>query len=290
MNVKFFSFRTQLTVKPYGRVTHLIIFLPSINASIFCSLFLPKSVDVDKLLISCYGLISYDSLKDTNKFLLVPLMGEPTSINAAKVKNITLKSFGNEFMAESEATGLFRNCLVLVSYNGVNCIYNLRTHLIFAQRLPNSTYSPEINKLNKLSKILNWHFSSWSFKPSINNLQNTVKVPLYTAVILSKTSKHLKTLNVLMLILSVTHQYLQSPMMKDLVLKSIGSMCGTGLLFPFFTTSGIIIEIADRILSLFTSLPLSLIRTKNLFGCLVNSDLVNSNNLFSTIPSLKNEI
>lgn len=47
------------------------------------------------------GLISYDSLKDTNKFLLVPLTGEPTSINAAKVKNITLKSFGNEFMAES---------------------------------------------------------------------------------------------------------------------------------------------------------------------------------------------
>lgn len=47
------------------------------------------------------GLISYASLKDTNKFLLVPLMGEPTSINAEKVKNIILKSFGNELMAES---------------------------------------------------------------------------------------------------------------------------------------------------------------------------------------------
>lgn len=54
--------------------------------------------------------------------------------------------------------------------------------------------------------------------------------------------------------------------------------------FPFFTMSGIIMAIDERILSLFTSLPLSLIRAKNLLGCLVNSDPTNSNNLFTTIP------
>jgi len=40
-------------------------------------------------------------LYDTNKFLLVPRTGEPTSISAANVRNITLKKFGNDFMAVS---------------------------------------------------------------------------------------------------------------------------------------------------------------------------------------------
>jgi len=58
----------------------------------------------------------------------------------------------------------------------------------------------------------------------------------------------------------------------------------TLLSFPFFTISGMMTAIEDRILSLVTSLPLSLIRTKNLFGCLVNSVPMNSNSLFTTIP------
>lgn len=53
--------------------------------------------------------------------------------------------------------------------------------------------------------------------------------------------------------------------------------------FPFWTISGIIMAIEERILSLVFSLPLSLIRTKNLLGCLVNSVPINSNDLFKTI-------
>lgn len=54
--------------------------------------------------------------------------------------------------------------------------------------------------------------------------------------------------------------------------------------FPFFSILGIMMEIDNRILSLVISLPLSLSKTKNLFGCLVNSVPINSNNLFTTIP------